>query len=164
MAAYATRAELYALALPQAALLTVATDAQDSALEAASRKADSYLGVRFELPLTAWGVDLKEAVAKMAAWQLLSVRGFSPEAGDAEVFRRNHEDAVRWLEQVAKGAVTPVDIDDSDAEVPGGTTVSTDAPFVVQPQSDSASAGGLWEKEGLVVAAGTVGASRKRGW
>lgn len=161
MAQYATRAELYQLAIPSAALTGISSADQDAALESASRVADSYLGTAFELPLTLWGVDLKEAVAKMAAYRLMAVRGFSPEAGDAEQFRLQYQDAVKWLEQVAKGLVRPIGVVDAsggenDTDATGN---AADVPFVTQPVSETITPGDFWEG-----AQSTVSPPKKRGW
>lgn len=167
MAAYATTADLVQLAISAAALGNVSLGDQEAALEAASRLADSYLGSRFELPISAWGADLKQQVCSLAAYRIMQVRGYSPETGDAEVFRDNYDDAIRWLERVASGTVTPINVVDS-SDSPGNTTDATgnarERPFVVQPVSDSCSAGGFWERDGVTVSPGGVGASRKRGW
>lgn len=116
MPAYATPADLYSLGLPQRALSGVSVPDQEAALESASRLADSYLSARYTLPLTAWGSDLRRAVAVIAAYDLLAVRGFAPEGADEHV-RLRYEDAIRWLENVSKGLVNPVGIVDSTPEV-----------------------------------------------
>jgi phage gp36-like protein len=114
--AYATRTDLVNLGIAAQALEGVATGSQDAALLAASELADSYLGSRFTLPLTAWGSDLKRHVCSIAAWDLLGgTRGFNPEAGTNEVVRTRYEDAIRWLEQVAANKVTPAGAVDSSS-------------------------------------------------
>lgn len=110
--AYATTSDLYRLALRQAALSGIPAAEQDAALEAASCVADSYLQARYQLPLAAWDDDLRRAVAIIAAYDLLSGRGFAPEGSDEHV-RLRYEDALRWLRDVSTGVVTPVGIVDA---------------------------------------------------
>jgi phage gp36-like protein len=107
MSSYATTTDFEQLGLPAAATADVDPDALAAALAAASSRADGYLAGRFTLPLTAWGSDLTEAVCALAAWAVLSARGFDPEGGADSAVRKRYEDAVRWLEQVSSGKVNP---------------------------------------------------------
>lgn len=109
--AYATRADLTRLSLPAAALAGVPEADQDAALEAASDLADSYLAARYTLPLVSWQDDLRRAVCAIAAYDLMVRRGFSPQGAD-EQLRLRYEDALRWLDLVARGLVSPA-IEDS---------------------------------------------------
>lgn len=104
--AYATRTDLYRLGLREAAFTGVATADQDAALEAASDTADSYLRSRYTLPLTGYGDDLKGAVCRMAAYELLASRGYDPAAGGDESLQRRHDAAMRWLADVSAGRAT----------------------------------------------------------
>jgi phage gp36-like protein len=114
---YATLDEFQALGLPPGALVGLAEADILRALRAASARATSYLGQRYRLPLVAWGDDLRIAVAWMAAWALLSRRGFNPEAGADVAVRKNYEDAVGWLRDVARGGLDPTDVEDSSPAV-----------------------------------------------
>ena len=113
---YATRDDLFRLGLPEGALRGVSLSAIEDALKAASRLADSYLRARYVLPLTAWDEALTRAVAAIAAYDLMAVRGYDPARGADEVLRLRYEDAIRWLERVAAGAVSP-DVEDSTPDV-----------------------------------------------
>ena len=146
MPSYATVQDLYRFGAPAAAFVEVSTLDQEAALEGASGTADGYLRAKFKLPLTAVTTDLTRAVCQVAAYDLLSVRGFNPEQGSDINVRSRYEDAIRWLEQVAKGTVTPA-LTDSSVDGAGG-------PFVVQPQPSSSG--------GLPIV--TPGAPRPRGW
>lgn len=115
--AYATPTDLYRLALRQAALSGISSADQTQALEAASRVADSYLQARYQLPLAAWDDDLRRAVAIIAAYDLLSGRGFAPEGSDEHV-RLRYEDAISWLRDVSRSVVTPVGLVDSSPTAP----------------------------------------------
>lgn len=133
--AYATRADLTRLGIRAGALSGVSSDDQDAALEAASDLADSYLRSRYVLPLTGYGDDLKRAVCAIAAWDLLSTRGYNPQGSD-EAIQTRQEQAIAWLKDVSAGR----------AAVSGGNT--TPAP------SRSARAN----------SAARVASSDKRGW
>lgn len=113
--AYATRTDLTRLGLRSEALTGVSADAQDAALEAASDVADSYLRARYDLPLTAWGDDLRRAVAAIAALDIMTARGFNPQAGADDLLMRRQEQAVSWLKDVAANRAT----------VSGGNTTPT---------------------------------------
>lgn len=117
--AYATAAQLLQLGLPGRALTDVSTADRNAALDAASDLADSYLRSRFELPLTAWGDDLRRAVCSVAVYDLLSRRGYNPEQGADDNIRARHDDAVRWLEKVAAGLVSPSVTDSSTPATAG---------------------------------------------
>jgi phage gp36-like protein len=116
---YATQDDLFRLGLPEGALRGVSPSAIEDALEAASRLADSYLRARYALPLTAWDEALTRAVAAIAAYDLMAVRGYDPARGADEVLRLRYEDAIRWLERVAAGEVTP-EVEDSTPDVHEG--------------------------------------------
>lgn len=117
MTRYASTTDLARLGLPSGALTNVPTATQEEALDAASAVADGYLRTRgYALPLTAWSDDLRAQVARLAAYDLMVTRGFNPNAGNDETLRLRHEDALRWLRDVASGTVTP-DLTDSTPSV-----------------------------------------------
>lgn len=119
MTAYATRTQLAQFGLPRgmvnAALLSsFTTSDQDAALEAASRFADSYICNTYTVPLTTYGVDLSERVCWIAAFNLLSGRGFDT-PNEGSIFRERYNLAVAWLRDISKGV----------ASISGGATVAT---------------------------------------
>lgn len=117
MTRYASTTDLTRLGLPSGALTNVPTATQEEALDAASAVADGYLRTRgYTLPLTAWSDDLRACVARLAAYDLMVTRGFAPGAGNDQDLRQRHEDALRWLRDVASGTVTP-DLTDSTPSV-----------------------------------------------
>ena len=116
---YATQNDLYRLGLPEGALRGVSLAAIEDALEAASRLADSYLRARYALPLSSWDEALTRAVAIIAAYDLMAVRGYDPARGADEVLRLRYEDAIRWLERVAAGVLSP-EVQDSTPDVREG--------------------------------------------
>lgn len=133
--AYATRTDLTRLGIRAGALSGVSTDDQDAALEAASDLADSYLRSRYTLPFTGYGDDLKRAVCAIAAWDLLSTRGYNPQGSD-EAIQTRQEQAIVWLKDVSAGR----------AAVSGGNTTPTPS------------------RTSRVSSAATVTSSAKRGW
>lgn len=114
--AYATRTDLTTHGLSSAALGSISTTAQDAALDAASQVADSYLRSRYATPVTGYGTDLTRAVCSIAAWDLLSVRGFDPQRGGDESLRLRAEDALRWLRDVSAGKASLSGITESESE------------------------------------------------
>lgn len=114
--AYATRTDLTTHGLSSAAIAGVSTTAQDAALDAASKTADSYLRARYATPLTTYGTDLTRAVCQIAAWDLLSVRGYDPARGGDEAVRLRAEDAMRWLRDLGAGKASLAGVEESDGE------------------------------------------------
>lgn len=113
--------------VPSAALRSRTTTQKCDALAAASEKADGKLALRYDLPLVSWSSDLTEAVCKLAAYEEMSVRGFNPDGSDSHI-RDRHNDAWKWLSEVADGHVSPVGIVDSTPDVEDdGVIVYTDA-------------------------------------
>lgn len=136
MTAYANRTDLTRFGISANALTNVSTEAQDAALEAASRVADSYLRSRYALPLTGYVDDLKRAVCHVAAWDLLTTRGYDPNRGGDEAVKLRHDTAIAWLKDVCAGR----------AAVSGGNT--TPGP----------------SRPSRVASAASVSSSSKRGW
>jgi|SRR5882724_2175745 len=89
------------------------------ALAAASREIDGYLASQFTLPLRAWGDDLKRCACIMATWDVVSGRGYNPEAGADKNIKDRYEGRIRWLEQVSKGTVIPRVTDSSPGSAIG---------------------------------------------
>lgn len=105
MTRYATTTDLSRFGVASAALTGLSTATQEASLDAASSIADGYLGCRFGLPLSAWGDDLRRAVAMLAAYDLLSGRGLDPRNGTDAHIRLRYEDALAWLRDVGRGHV-----------------------------------------------------------
>lgn len=125
--AYADATDLERYGLPPDALEEIDSDTKTAALEAASKVADGYLGSAFVLPITAHGEDLTRAVVAIAVYDLMTRRGYNPDGTDSNI-RLRYEDAIRWLDRVAAGRLTPADIVDSTPEVfEGGSFVVSKA-------------------------------------
>lgn len=125
---YCTVAELGVFGINPGALSVIGEDEQLRAIESASRYADDYLASQFTLPLTAISDSIRRAIAVVAVYDLMVVRGFNPELGNDETLRLRYEDAVRWLEKVGAGAVSPQVVDSSTPTSAGTSTASR--PFV----------------------------------
>lgn len=104
---YASIADLTTYGLPATALGALSVPQQQAEVDAASARVDSYLRGRYALPLVAWGVEITEATCRIAAFNLLSVRGYNPAAGADENIRERYVDAIEWLERVQSKAAHP---------------------------------------------------------
>jgi phage gp36-like protein len=122
MARYAETTDLVRLGLPAAALTGVSSTIQEAALEAASEVARGYLREKFSLPLASWADDLRRCVCAIAAYDLMVTRGFSPAAGSDEHLRLRHEDAMRWLRDIATGHIIPAGMVDATPSESEGLT------------------------------------------
>jgi phage gp36-like protein len=143
---YATASDLETFGAPAAALDGLYSEAIAAQLEAASSVADSYLRNHYKLPIVApYPPALTEAVARIATFNLLSVRGYNPE-GDAGLLETRYKTAMRWLESVGSGKASPLLI------AADGPTANAGGPFVVQNRYDSS-------QDGFV-----VGRPSHRGW
>jgi phage gp36-like protein len=171
MPQYATQADLALYGLTAAALGSFSPTEQDAALTAASSMADGYMGGRFNLPLTSWGQDLRLHVSKMAAWLLMSRRGFKPGVTDAESLYQGYKDAVAWLRDISTGKVTPFEgqggIADEDGTGGSEELEAESAPFVVSPNASGpvySDRLGTFLGHDPAIAPGTVGSPKPRGW
>lgn len=107
---YAQISDLITYGLPSTALGVLTTTQQNAALEQASRKLDSFFAARYGndgVPLLEWDTNVTEACAKIAAYDLLVVRGFNPASGADINIRNRHDDAMRWAEKVQKQQAHP---------------------------------------------------------
>lgn len=131
MSSYANATDDFPMfGLPSSAIAAVPPANVQAALDRASNLADGYIGAEYALPLKSWSSELTEAVCKIAAYELMSVRGYNPE-GDGGNLRARYKDAIAWLTDVSKGAVAPPGIVGSDGEAEaadGVADMSSDPP------------------------------------
>ncbi len=110
------------------ALVGIPDAAVEAAIEAASDFADSAFRARYNLPLLAWGADVKRACAQLAAYDLLVVRGFNPELGADSNMGARAELAQAWLRAVGRqemhANVTPSPVQTPDFDEPRVITAS----------------------------------------
>lgn len=71
-----------------------------SAIQVGNDLADGYLGDTYNLPLTAWGGDLTQAVCDIARWNLFKRRGLDKDQAYAVYEPKASMD---WLDKVSKG-------------------------------------------------------------
>lgn len=118
--------DLNALGIPSGSMGGISASSKAEQLAATTELASGILAGRYDLPITAWGADLTQAVCKIAGYELLSVRGLAPDGDDSNV-RRRYEDAMKWLADVAAGSISPVGLVDSTPTEPdlGGVEVVT---------------------------------------
>lgn len=153
MSRYATIPDLYSLGAPETALSELTDDVKESALGAACDVVDSYFANRFTLPLVTWGGDVKRAVCIIAAYDLLSGRGWNPTntGGDSDQLSTRYDKVLEWLRDVARGLVTPV-VTDSAPVSAGAPANSLPDNVVVAPRLSN---------DGLAY---VVGPPQPRGW
>jgi phage gp36-like protein len=127
---YATTTDL-ANAIASAALThpSTGTTAQNAQLLRASEFIDGYLRSQYTLPLNTWGSDVVDKCCDIAAYHLVCLRGFNPEADGH--FLENYKMAIKWLESVSMGKITLDVLDSSPA-----AQVAQHAPDA-QPQTGS---------------------------
>lgn len=113
MSQYATTTDLTRFGAPAASLAAFDATAQNAALAAASALADGHLARRFAMPLSAWGDDLRKHVCWLAAFDLLSGRGFREDALGADTLEARYDKAITWLKGIAAGSVEPQGITDA---------------------------------------------------
>ena len=106
MVAYATFPQLYALGVNADALTPVSEKDQMEALEAASRLVDTYLW-KLNPPLAVFTGEISEAACVIAAYTVMSSRGFDPDHDDSKNLRLRYLDKIRWLESLDGGAKLP---------------------------------------------------------
>ena len=123
MSSYATPADLFVQGAPQTSFQQGANPIQDNVLQAeldaVSSEADGSLAPRGELPLLLpYPPALVAAVCKIAAYNILSVRGLNPSAVGDSNLRDRYEDGKRWLADVRAQRLSPPDLRFSPAKKP----------------------------------------------
>ncbi len=122
MSQFAAIGDLAQVGVPAAVTAEIPVATLNGILTKRSVYAEGYLAAsgRYTLPITAWGDDLRLAVAQLSGWDVMTVVvGINPETPAGAVWQARRDEAQRWLEGVAAGRVSPVGIVDStpdDAE------------------------------------------------
>lgn len=112
----ATLVQLSQYGLPSAVLAVITPVIQQAELDAADELVNGYLRVRYTLPLASFGLDLVRHTCAIAAYNLICVRGYNPQAANDEHLRARYEDAMSYLKAVSKAQLDP-GIVDSTPEV-----------------------------------------------
>lgn len=114
-AVYASPTDLTSLAVVANGIAELTATQIALALIAATAMAEGYVAAAFEMPITAWGYDLRKATAELAAAILFRARGVDPQGPDAVVFDAESK-ALKWLDRLSDGRLKPPDITDSTAD------------------------------------------------
>lgn len=125
---------------PAAAFNGITTAQQDQACIDATGEVDGRISGRYQMPLLAWGAELKKVTAWIAIYNLLAARGFSPQSGaDSQIMARYYEavgnpnvpGSLGWLDKVQRQSMHP----DITASVPPSQSPTYGLPQVyTQPQ------------------------------
>lgn len=158
---YATIDDLSVYGLNAIVLDKLTPAQQTAAINAACDLVDSYLNSKFKLPIVTYGAALTQKVCEIASWTLLSLRGFDPEDPADNEVKNRYDTALKWLEGIKDGEITPVLVD-------SGTPGNYGGPGILQSNtqpSSQASPGGTLNiqtlQDGTVI---TTGAPRQRGF
>jgi len=139
---YASVSDLITYGLPATALGALSPAQQNAALESASKVVDSYLRGRYALPLTAWGSEITEATCRIAAYNLLNVRGYNSAAGADENIAARYEQTILWLRDVQRQAAHP------DVTPQASQTPNYDQPTVISSSVTSLATGATARNRG----------------
>lgn len=112
---YNTPDEYDARSILTAALTGFTDEQKQTALDAAQATIDSYISAVATLPLATYGEDIRGAEAKITDYEMLSRRGYNPDGGSDSNIRLRHDDALRWLESIARGSARILAPDNVDA-------------------------------------------------
>jgi phage gp36-like protein len=93
-------------ALPAAILAELNSGDVAVAITAGTATVNSFLASRGLLPFTVVPSDVKQATADIVGYRLASKHGYANE-GDNSDLRDRYDDAMKWLERVARGLATP---------------------------------------------------------
>jgi phage gp36-like protein len=110
--AYAAESDLVAVGMPPQSLGQLSPDQINAALQNASDKLDEGFRGRYgdgpsPLLLT-WDSSITEAVAQIAAYKLIKVRGYDPDSGADSTFRDGYMDAMQFIDRVQRQQAHPV--------------------------------------------------------
>jgi phage gp36-like protein len=127
---YATANELISFSLTQELVNNIGISVADmnTALQAASSEADSWLRSQQILPLTDWDAKLKQVVCDIAAFRIFGNYGYNPDAVQNSNIISRYSHAMEWLKLVADQKIITEYPDSSNLFPKAG-------PFVVDSRS-----------------------------
>lgn len=105
--AYATRADLATFGLMASATQPVPDATLDAILESASRELDNYFRARYSLPLLGWDTSIREKTCWIAAYMVMTARGYSQDGGYDQGIEERYKMAVAWAEGVERQRIHP---------------------------------------------------------
>jgi phage gp36-like protein len=125
---YCDPSDITDIAVPEHSIEEIPASKRAKACITATDVADGFVGAAYTLPLTAWGEDLRQQCAYLAAAQLFSGRGFDSQGPDKNV-ADNRDSALKWLDRLANGRLSPPGmIDSTPEEFDGGSFVVSARP------------------------------------
>lgn len=124
---YATRSDLTLGELPEKAMRNLGDDVIIQALLDASSDAEDALAASNSLPLASWPTSLSRRCASIAMYQIMRARGFRPESFD-ELIVKAHDDAQKWLKDVAAGRIRPPGLNPATRLGPQSSSGNPNAP------------------------------------
>lgn len=106
---YATLTDLYRYGAPATAFGDLADSDLQAGLDEASTKVDEFLAARYPLPLISWPVSITEYTCRIAAYNLISVRGFNPALGNEgdQQLEKRYTHAIAQLTLIQKQQLHP---------------------------------------------------------
>lgn len=104
---YADRTDFARFGVMASATLNVPDATIDAALASASAVLDTYFRARYSLPLLEWDTSIRQMCCWIAAWEVMTGRGFSADAGRDEQIQTRYEKAIAWAEGVERQRVHP---------------------------------------------------------
>lgn len=112
---YVTDDDLVAHGVSPEAIKRITPDVTAAIRSGASRTADLYLAERYSLPLVTWGDDLKQIVAAIATYRILTRRGWNPNDPNNAGIVALYKQALSDLQQVKVGNLS-LDVVDTSSE------------------------------------------------
>lgn len=126
--AYASQQDLVNVGLPQVAIGNLSAPQINAELQSASDIADAYFRARYgtdAVPLAVWDSSITTAVAKIAAFELMVIRGMKPGGPDFALFRTRYEDAVEYLNKIQRQQAHPKVTLAGSAQAPAQPAITT---------------------------------------
>lgn len=142
---YAQLADLYRYGAPATAFGDISDADLQAGLDDASTRVDEFLAARYPLPLISWPSSITEYTCRIAAWNLISGRGYNPAVGNEgdQNLKSRYDDAIARLTLIQKQQLHPAVV-----------AQPAQAPAYAQPEVFSSS----------VVNVGTGACDSSRGW
>lgn len=115
--AYAQQSDLFAIGLPAQAMGNVGNPSVvpsasiDASLTAMAALMDSYFRGRWGMiavPLVTWDASVTSCNARLAAYDIMVVRGFSSDSDTNKDLRKRSDDALAWLDKVQRQQAHPL--------------------------------------------------------
>lgn len=119
MASYCTVPELSTYGIRVEALRGISPDDLQAAIAAASDVIDGYLRTRYQLPLVAWGTDIRRLCAMIACHDLIRARGYNPARAGDDQLDKMYDDAVQNLRDISSNKCSPNVTDSAPSALPG---------------------------------------------